>query len=105
MAEPYLLKAKVIPGRRYQQNGVEIDAGFSWLSINRLPYDITESTVAYFEYIFLKTFSDYETNFKEIKVRDIALGSDYDYIMVNFEPFDYGIRNGEIHFCLSFHES
>ncbi|MDJ0597943.1 MAG: hypothetical protein QNJ37_03750 [Crocosphaera sp.] len=102
MAEPYLLEAKVIPGTRYSQNGVVIDAGLSWLSINRQPYDITPSTVAYFKYAVLKAGSNYETRFKEVKIHDITLGTDYDYIMVNFEHVGYG---GEIHFGLCFYEA
>ncbi len=107
MPEPYLLKTKVNCGTLVEENGVRIESNSYSLMIYRLPYDITKSTVIYFEYILAKGFSNNETYFKDIKVNEIILNTSYDYIMVQFESFDRYAVPGEleIHFCLSLSES
>lgn len=105
MAEPYLLEAKIIPGRHYSQNGVDIDAGLSWMYINYQPYDITSSTVVCADYAVCKCrVSDREAEIYPLKIKEIQL-SNYDYMVLLFEEVPYKSRDLEIHIGLKFYEA
>ena len=86
MAEPYLLEAKIIPGVPYRENGLEIYAGLSWISIDILPYDLTESTNAYFTYAVCKCrIDEYQSDIYPLKVNEIQLIKRGDYAIVLFD--------------------
>ncbi|MDY7008758.1 MAG: hypothetical protein SWX82_33800 [Cyanobacteriota bacterium] len=51
-----LIEAKIIPGKPYSNNGVEIEAGLSWLEIKKHSYNVTQSTNAYFNYAVCKCY-------------------------------------------------
>ncbi|MDJ0800224.1 MAG: hypothetical protein QNJ51_26020 [Calothrix sp. MO_167.B12] len=102
----YFIEAKIIPGIRYSENGVEIDAGLSWLEITRHPYDVTASTNAYFTYAVCKCyFSSGETYVYPLKVNEIRLRYGGDSIFVKFDEVNPANSNVEIHIGLSLYES
>ena len=85
-----LIEAKIVPGQRYSENGVVIDAGLSWLEITQQPYDISKSTNAYFTYAVCKCyFSSGETYVYPLKVNQIRLRYSGESIFVLFDESIY----------------
>ena len=101
-----LIEAKIIPGQHYSSNGVEIDAGLSWLEITRQPYDVTSSTNAYFNYAVCKCyFSSGETYVYPLKVNQIRLRYSGESIFVLFDEIRPVKSDVEIQIGLSLYES
>lgn len=96
-----VIEAKIIPGEHYSNNGVEIDAGLSWLEITRQPYDLSKSTNAYFNYAVCKCyFSSGESYFYPLNVNQIRLRYNGESIFILFDEVRPVKSNVEIQISL-----
>lgn len=101
-----LIQATIIPGKPYSNNGVEIEAGLSWLEIKKHSYNVTPSTNAYFTYAVCKCyFSGNETYVYPLKVNQIRLRYGNDSIFVLFDEVNPANSQVEIQIALSLSES
>ncbi|NEP12277.1 MAG: hypothetical protein F6K14_19130 [Symploca sp. SIO2C1] len=106
VSQSSVIEAKIIPGTPYSNNGVEIEAGLSWLEIKKHSYNVTKSTNAYFTYAACKCyFSANETYFYPLKVNQIRLRYGNDSIFVLFDEVNPANSQVEIHISLSLYES
>ncbi|MDJ0695960.1 hypothetical protein [Mastigocoleus sp. MO_188.B34] len=106
VSQSFLIEAKIIPGTHYSENGLEIEAGLSWLEILKHSYDVTPLTNAYFNYAVCKCyFSGGETYVYPLKVNEIRLRYGNDTIFVLFDEVKPATGNVEIHIALYLYES
>ena len=107
ISQSYLLEATVVPDKEWRTyDGVEIQAGPSWIEIKKPPYNVTSATKAYFSYAVCKCyFSGGETYVYPLKVNQIRLRYNGDSVFILFDEITPANNNVEIQFGLSLSEA